>query len=204
MRRRIILSIAIAVFLALGVAAVFAQDEASLLSNAENTYIYVDNKYTRATKLTDSNWTTKYELPAGSEIVIESSEGDIHSLYIIWDKVPAPYIIECDMGAHPYADSGGENGFLHEYIELFMPTHRIAIHVPEGGVTICDIFAYGEGETPARAQLWEPPCEDADMLLLSTHADDEHLFFGGTMPTYAGERGYKLQVAYLNHHREQP
>lgn len=203
MRRRILFSIAMAVLLTLGGSAIFAQDEAPLLSNAENTYIYVDNKYSLATRLTDNNWTTKYELPAGSEIVVEASE-DIYSLYIIWDAPPAPYTIECDMGAHLYGDSGGENGFLHEYIELYMPTDRIAIHVPQGGVTICDIFAYGDGETPARAQIWEPACEDADMLLLSTHADDEHLFFGGTMPTYAGERGYKLQVAYLNHHREQP
>ena len=39
--------------------------------------------------------------------------------------------------------------------------------------------------------------EDADMLLLPTHADDEHLWFGGTMPYYAGELGYKVQVGLL-------
>ncbi len=203
MMRRIFLSISIVLLLAVGTSAVFAQDEAPLISNSENTYIYVDKKYTHATRLTDDNWTTKYELPAGSEIMIEAYE-EIHSLYIIWDRAPAPYTIECDMGSHPYGDSGGSNGFLHEYIRLVIPTHCITIHVPQGGVTICDIFAYGEGEIPSKVQLWEPPCEDADMLLLSTHADDEHLFFGGTMPTYAGERAYKLQVAYLNHHREQP
>jgi LmbE family N-acetylglucosaminyl deacetylase len=42
--------------------------------------------------------------------------------------------------------------------------------------------------------------ERADLLALPTHADDEHLFFGGILPTYAGERGLAVQVAYMTNH----
>ncbi|MBQ8080714.1 MAG: PIG-L family deacetylase [Clostridia bacterium] len=37
------------------------------------------------------------------------------------------------------------------------------------------------------------------MLLLSAHPDDELLWFGGTLPTYAGERGKQVQLVYLAH-----
>ena len=36
-----------------------------------------------------------------------------------------------------------------------------------------------------------------DLLLLVAHPDDELLWFGGLLPTYAGERGVRVQVAYL-------
>jgi LmbE family N-acetylglucosaminyl deacetylase len=49
-------------------------------------------------------------------------------------------------------------------------------------------------------QDWREPYKKADMLLISTHADDEHLFFGGTMPYYAGELKLKVQLAYLTNH----
>lgn len=46
---------------------------------------------------------------------------------------------------------------------------------------------------------WDPPCTKADLLVLSAHPDDELLYFGGTIPTYAGERGLAVQVAYMAH-----
>ncbi len=49
-------------------------------------------------------------------------------------------------------------------------------------------------------QIWKPPCEKADLLLLPTHADDEQLFFAGVLPRYAGEEGAAVQVAYMTNH----
>jgi len=69
---------------------------------------------------------------------------------------------------------------------------------------VCDIYAFTIGYPPDWVQTWLPPLEKADLLLFPTHADDEHLFFVGTLPYYAGERGYAVQVAYLNNHWNQP
>ena len=44
----------------------------------------------------------------------------------------------------------------------------------------------------------------ADLLVLPTHADDEHLWFGGALPWYAGEKGYAVQVAYMTNHWGEP
>ena len=32
---------------------------------------------------------------------------------------------------------------------------------------------------PDNVEQWEPPCEKADLLLLTAHSDDEHLFLQG-------------------------
>ncbi|MCQ2552597.1 MAG: hypothetical protein MJ148_04585, partial [Clostridia bacterium] len=53
---------------------------------------------------------------------------------------------------------------------------------------------------PSRVQVWDEPCKEADVLLLSTHADDEHIFFGGIIPYYAGELELPVQVAYYTNY----
>mgnify|MGYP000772543814 FL=1 len=49
-------------------------------------------------------------------------------------------------------------------------------------------------------QVWEKPCTDADILVFSTHADDEILFLGGVLATYAGQQGLNVQVAYMTNY----
>ena len=38
-------------------------------------------------------------------------------------------------------------------------------------------------------------CEAADLMLCTTHADDEQLFFAGVLPYYVS-KGYDVQVVY--------
>ncbi len=48
---------------------------------------------------------------------------------------------------------------------------------------------------------WEEPLEGCtDILLLSSHADDEQLFFAGLLPYYAQVRGLGVQVVYATDH----
>jgi LmbE family N-acetylglucosaminyl deacetylase len=98
----------------------------------------------------------------------------------------------------------GQKDFLHEYISLNIPSASLSVVTSGRGAIICEIYAFSQGDLPDFVQIWDEPYVDADMLLLSTHADDEHLFFGGTMPYYAGELKYKVQVAYLTHHWAEP
>ena len=55
-------------------------------------------------------------------------------------------------------------------------------------LAINELFVLGEGELPDWVQVWEPTCEKADILFLSTHPDDELIFFAGAIPTYAAEQ----------------
>lgn len=93
----------------------------------------------------------------------------------------------------------GEDEIIHKYIPLDSAVTDFTINLSENAV-LTDIYAFSSETPPDWVQIWEPPCERADLMLMPTHADDEHLWFGGAMPYYAGELGYKVQVVYLTSH----
>lgn len=134
-------------------------------------------------------------LPGDLTISISREDG-IAGLYIIWNKVPGKWTYTINGVSY----EAGSNGFLHEYIELPEKTTGLEIHIPEDGAELTDIHCFGEGAVPEWVQIWEPPCERADIMLLSTHADDEQLFFAGILPYYAGEVGAAVQVVYMTNH----
>ncbi|MBR6028191.1 MAG: PIG-L family deacetylase [Clostridia bacterium] len=61
---------------------------------------------------------------------------------------------------------------------------------------IAELRLFGPGDRPAEVQDWQT-LDKCDLMLLSTHPDDELLWFGGLLPTYAGERGLRVQVAVM-------
>ena len=61
---------------------------------------------------------------------------------------------------------------------------------------INEFYVYGYGTQPARAAKWHTG-EKCDLMLISCHPDDEVLWFGGLLPTYARERGYEVQVVVV-------
>lgn len=146
--------------------------------------------------LTDGYYTTKINT-ADTDLLTVEADGEIHSLYIIFDQPVSPYTIS----GENMQQTCGASGFIHEFIRLDKPQKKIEIDLPQG--ILCDIYIFGRGQLPDFVQQWQQPYEDCDMLLLPTHADDEHLYFGPVMPTYV-DKGYKLQVAYLNNHWGEP
>ena len=93
----------------------------------------------------------------------------------------------------------GKTGFIHEVTELGQAVTSFDMDLPKG-MRLCDVYAFTDGQFPSWVQLWEPPCEKADLMVMPTHSDDEYLWFGGTLPYYAGELGYEVQVVYLTNH----
>ena len=136
-------------------------------------------------------------------LTLEHEDG-MGSLYFLFDKINDPYTItDNNTGV---TITAGENLFYHEFVDLVAlfgtaPT-SITIRFDNSPVTIFELYVYSPGEVPDTVQKWEKPYEDgADLVLFSTHGDDEHLFFAGILPYYAGERGYKVQVVYFTDHR---
>lgn len=62
-----------------------------------------------------------------------------------------------------------------------------------------EVFVFSDGELPDWVQQWEPTPKKADLLLLVAHPDDELIFFGGTIPTYAVEKNMNVVVAYMSY-----
>ncbi|MBQ6564405.1 MAG: PIG-L family deacetylase [Clostridiales bacterium] len=61
---------------------------------------------------------------------------------------------------------------------------------------INEFYVYGYGIQPGYAAKWHTG-EQCDLMLVSCHPDDEVLWFGGLLPTYARERGYEVQVVVV-------
>ena len=96
---------------------------------------------------------------------------------------------------------GGKNGFIHEWLPLGQSVQSVDLYLTKA-TKLTDIYAFTDGKLPSWVQVWQTPCENADLMVMPTHSDDEHLWFGGAMPYFAGERRYNVQVVYMTNHRE--
>lgn len=146
-----------------------------------------------------TNFTT---LQPGASLTVEY-EGGISAAYLIFNGEYGPYTVTDDRtGAQA---TFGEEGYLHSFADLegafgHAPL-SVTISFGDGPTKLNELSLFTPGELPEFVQRWEAP-KDAktDLILFSTHGDDEQLFFSGLLPTYAGERGYAVQVVYLTDH----
>ncbi|MBQ8164658.1 MAG: PIG-L family deacetylase [Clostridia bacterium] len=126
-----------------------------------------------------------------------SSEKEFCGVYIEWSELPGSWSLYDGESEIPY----GEKGFLHEYAELKTGGKYAEIRRSKD-VSAKNIYVFTEGTLPEWVQVWDEPCEKADLMLCSTHADDEQLFFLGVLPYYAGELGLSVQVVYFVNHND--
>ncbi len=145
----------------------------------------------------DNNRTTKRTFKDGGSLTLKSgAPGEISSLYLIWD---APVPQRCTVTAEGLAPIEAQ-GFLHEWVNLAGATGDTVTLTWEGPATLCDAVALGGSNIPDWVQLWQPAEGDCDILVLPTHADDEHLYLGGALATAAATPGCVTQVAYMVNH----
>lgn len=162
----------------------------------------VSENMAERTNLSDPSVLTDWHASGDASIDITAPER-IGALYIEWTSLPAGWTLSVwrKDAFVPYRDYGTDN-FINEFVPIDGSFTKIRIQwaKTEKPVAIGRLTVYTKGTVPDTVQKWAPPCERADLLLLSTHADDEHLYFGGTLPTYAAEQHKEVQVAYLVNH----
>lgn len=150
--------------------------------------------------LIDNNENTFMKINKNDSIII-NSDNDISGIYIIYEKSSQ----KGNISNNTNESTIGDNGFLHEYIDidkLIGKSKKITIKYEEN-VEIGEIYILSDGNLPNYIEVWEEPCEEADLLLLTTHSDDEQLFFLGLLPTYIS-KGANVQVVYFAHHNDNP
>lgn len=131
---------------------------------------------------------------------IKSEEG-MSALYLAFYETPVNFTLSD--GEKTVAVEGK---YLRRFVDvraLFEKKLTSVTLTFEGDARLIEIYAYGT-RIPAHVQRWEEPCEKADLCLMTTHADDEQLFFAGVLPYYAGEKGYEVQVVYFTDHKNEP
>lgn len=174
-----------------------------ILSNAsnitDNSEILLNEKAIDK-KVIDNKENTYISVQKGKQITIKANE-DIQGIYIVYEFSSKKGSIKNNNETIPV----GENGFLHEYVDLtekFKNVTQLELSYEED-VKIADIYVLGKGELPDFVEVWNKPCDKADLLLFSTHSDDEQLFFLGLLPTYVA-KGANVQVVYFAHHNDTP
>ena len=131
-------------------------------------------------------------------------EKRIGSIYMIFQYEYGPYeVVNNDTGEMVTV---GHERFLHQFLdmnELFGSyPESVTVNLNYGPVSINDMHVFTPGKVPDYVQKWKMPKEgETDLILFSAHADDEHLFFAGVLPTYAVERDMEVLVVYLTNHR---
>lgn len=65
---------------------------------------------------------------------------------------------------------------------LLPEARMLRLKMTEKGQSVGRIAVYSQGVLPPDVQTWLPPYEKVDMMVFSTHQDDEVVFLGGTIP----------------------
>ncbi|MBQ7848909.1 MAG: PIG-L family deacetylase, partial [Clostridia bacterium] len=96
--------------------------------------------------------------------------------------------------------------YATQYITLPEGLSTVRITAQKGKLELCEIAVLTQGDAPRHIQVWRDAPEKVDMMLFSTHPDDEVLWFGGLLPYYAGELKKDVLVinaVYAHYYRRQ-
>lgn len=194
--------IALLTLLALSLSVAFAAEANDITEDCKFKVCSSGRKYTL---MTDKKYTSYWESNKIKTpwIAITAPEGKpIAGLYVCFGNMPESWEIQTsDDGKDWFTAMPGDTRFLHAYVALPQPAQHVRLAVTSEKKTalrINDLFVLSEGDLPDWVQVWQPTEEKADILFLSTHPDDELIFFGGAIPTYAVEQQRKVVVAYFS------
>lgn len=194
-----ILSVLLSLFIA-NMLAVSAYAENNAVSDAHELEISVTCPDGKASALIDGK---EKSYTSASSVTITSNSGEpFGSLYVIFDRIYGPWTLTyTDSDGATHTANCGKDEFLHEYIdvesELDSGITELTLIFDSEPASLSELHAFSSGKVPEWVQIWQPPCSRADLLLASTHVDDEQLFFAGILPYFAGELGYAVQVVYF-------
>ena len=193
--------IALLTLLALSLSVAFAAEANDITEDCKFKVCSSGRKYTL---MTDKKYTSYWESNKIKTpwIAITAPEGKpIAGLYVCFGNMPESWEIQTsDDGKDWFTAVPGDTRFLHAYVALPQPAQHVRLAVTSEKKTalrINELFVLSEGDLPNWVQVWQPTEEKADILFLSTHPDDELIFFGGAIPTYAVEQQRKVVVAYF-------
>lgn len=135
------------------------------------------------------------------EQVTVTGESEMETLYLLFYTEPCDFVLSSGSRS-----CGVDGKYLRQTVdltELFgCPVSEVTLSF-SAPTRLTELYAF-QGELPSWVQIWSDPCEKADLCLMTTHADDEQLFFAGILPYYAGEKGLAVQVIYFTDHVNEP
>jgi LmbE family N-acetylglucosaminyl deacetylase len=198
---RLVLVLAVSFLLCLSFSLLssFAREETARDLTAES--VFSLDGFTDGERATDgkAEWGA-YAASNGGTVKI-TCDIPIGALYMRFNELSDPYVLVANGKQMLF----GKDLYLHEYLDLektFGEVKELTLYF-HTSCNVSEITVLSEGKKPENMQIWEPVCTDSDLLLFSSHSDDDQLFFAGVIPRYCAE-GYRVQVAYLTNHPDWP
>ena len=154
----------------------------------------------RAVKLTrDGNVETYAKLAPKEGYSCAWTDAEaIAGVYLKWYEPPVSAIlVQIDAEGEELSRETLDHPLYNAFYPLLSEARGIRLYHEDETLLLSELTLYTSGELPEGVLNWQPPLQKADLLVVSAHCDDELLYFGGTIPTYAGERGLAVQVAYM-------
>ena len=142
----------------------------------------------------------------GSALTITAPEGKvIGALQLKWRTIDMPgVIIKVQQGDKWVEVLRDGPNYASQYIVLPEAVSAVRVTPQKGKLELCEVIVLTPGTPPDYVQIWRDPPEKVDLMLFSTHPDDEVLWFGGLLPLYAGEQGKDVLVVnavYAHYYR---
>ncbi|MBQ8080694.1 MAG: PIG-L family deacetylase [Clostridia bacterium] len=140
----------------------------------------------------------RYWQSDGGHLIIRLPEGKkAQGLSLSFYGEAGDILIEAQDAAGEWQPAGEyHDRFLNAYVKAAGENALRLSATGDQGVRINGLSVWGEGELPASVQRWTELTGEADLLQIVTHPDDDLIWFGGLLPTYAGELQKKVMVAY--------
>lgn len=156
----------------------------------------------RSDYLTDGKLSTGWTPDSDTDpLTVELPEGQIAGLIAMsWTEGVRNYTLEC-------YDRAGE---LLETIEasysydMYSTTHtlsesaaRLVLTTNNLTASVAEVRVYEQGKISSQVPQWGESNKKADLMVVSAHQGDELLYFGGLIPSAAGQ-GKNVEVVYLS------
>ena len=151
--------------------------------------------------LTDARYGTAWQ-PGSPEdtVTVTLPEDRVGALLTVeWTKAPTSFTVVlagAGGGAIETIDESNPGHMLSFAYDLTEDVRQIVISTPDTKNGICELRVMEEGRISAVTQRWQPVEGKVDLMVFSTHQDDELLFFGGTIPYYVAQ-GKNVVVVYM-------
>ncbi len=169
-----------------------AQDVTALSRSASKQ----DGKAVKRTR--DGKLETYAEYDANEAFSLVWDAGaDVRTAYVKWYALPdCAILVQSDETGAELSRETIETPVYNECYSILPGARALSISC-EAEMQLSEVTLFSVGALPEEVHVWQPPLKKADLLVVSAHCDDELIFFGGTIPYYAGERALAVQVAYM-------
>ena len=153
-------------------------------------------------KITDTSISTGW-VPEGAnpEMIMRLPESGARWFQINWTKAATNFeILQYDGEKNLLSSCGPtqeDSGFLANLYEVTPGARYVAVRFAQPGQGINKIRVFGDGMLPDTVVRWQPQHDNCDLMVISTHMDDEWLWFGGIIPYYDVIQQRNVQVVYM-------